>query len=67
MPYNNVDNRKKNPILGQCMFIRTAAFLKGLALLPPTQTLVLFSPVFERLIQQREHVKDQAQIYTFAV
>lgn len=49
------------------MFFRTASFLQGLAFLSPTLTLVLFSPLFERIIQQREeHVKEQAQIYTFA-
>lgn len=49
------------------MFIRTAAFLRGLAFLSPTLTLVLFSPLFELIIQQREeNVKEQAQIYAFA-
>lgn len=49
------------------MFIRSAAFLKGLAFLSPALSLVLFSQLFELIIQQREeYVKEQAQIYAFA-
>lgn len=65
MPYGSPHNTISN---SRSMHVnKNPGLLKGLAFLSPTLILVLFSPLFKLIIQQREkHRKEQAQMPIYA-